>query len=581
MSTFDTTVDQHSAASARVLDGAGVTPTGDVRTDRTGPLALVGVLASSDHKVIGRVLIGFSLLGTVVAAALGALLGLWRISGDGDLFDTDLLSELFTGYRLGLVFGGLVPFLLGVAVVVVPLQLGARSLAFPRAAAAGMWTWLLGLVLVIISLFNSGGPAGSDQDMVLLYVAATGLLMVGLTLVAGAVATSVLTTRAPGMRLSRAPLFAWSTLVYALGLTLVLPVALGVTVYLYLDVRYGTAETSLFGGAAGIGDWSSWLLTGPSLALFAVPAVGFLAEVLPVVFRRRTPMRGVALTGVSLVGLGVLAGVMQQRVIELPGTGNEVNGHNWGTKLGELALWAITNLAPVLGVVILVGIGGLLAKPAPKAQRRSGAAPKPAIVPAALLALLGAVIAAAGMVAAAVNGIEDLDLVGTVFEEGASVAVVYGSILAGLGALAYWSPKWSGRNLPTVAVGGLGLLGAGAAALASAPYLVAGFADQPAAAVEFDYEGPTGLWNVLAMLGHLGFLLVVVLLAGLALRPAGDTAGDVAAGDDPWDGQTLEWATTSPAPTDNFSTVPLVHSAEPLLDLKAAATGDTDSRSDA
>jgi heme/copper-type cytochrome/quinol oxidase subunit 1 len=581
MSTFDTTVDQHTGAPARVVDDTA-TAVGGTRDESPGPLALVGALASSDHKVIGRFLIGFSVLGTVVAAALGVLLGLWRISGDGDLFDTDLAPELFTGYRLGLVFGGLVPFLLGVAVVVVPLQLGARSLAFPRAAAAGMWTWLFGLVLVIISLFNSGGPGGTDQDMVLLYVAATGLLMVGLTLVAGAVATSVLTTRAPGMRLSRTPLFAWSTLVYSIGLTLALPVALGVIVYLYLDVRYGSAETSLFGGAAGIGDWSSWLLTGPSLALFAVPAVGFLAELLPVVFRKRTPMRGIALTGVSLVGVGVLAGVMQQRVIELPGTGNEVNGHNWGTKLGELALWAITNLAPVLGVVIvLVGIGGMLAKPAPKAQRRSGTAPKPAVVPAALLALLGAVIAAAGMAAAAVNGIEELDLVGTVFEEGASVAVVYGSVLAGLGALAYWSPKWSGRNLPTAAVGGLGLLGAGAAALASGPYLVAGFADQPAAAVAFDYDGPTGLWNLLAMLGHAGFLVVVVLLAGLALRPAGDAASDAAAGDDPWDGQTLEWATTSPAPADNFSTVPLVHSAEPLLDLKAAATGGTDSRSDA
>ena len=91
------------------------------------------------------------------------------------LLDAGALPQLFSAYRVGLVFGVVVPLLLGLAVAVVPLQLGARSLAFPRLAAAGFWTWLGGLVLVIVALANNGGPGGGDADMVDLFLAALAL----------------------------------------------------------------------------------------------------------------------------------------------------------------------------------------------------------------------------------------------------------------------------------------------------------------------------------------------------------------------------------------------------------------------
>ena len=97
------------------------------------------------------------------------------------------------------------------------------------------------------------------------------------------------------------------------------------------------------------------------------------------------------------------------------------------------------------------------------------------------------------------------------------------------------------------------------------PYLIAGFAKQPANASEFDYSGPQNLWNGLSAAGHLLMFVTVIAFVGLAARSFIKGAD---AGDDPWDGQTLEWATSSPAPYSNFADVHTVASAEPLLDLK-------------
>ena len=160
-------------------------------------------------------MIGSSLLALAATAVVGVLLGLERVSGSDSLFDAGALPQLFAGFRIGLVFGVLAPLLLGVALAVVPLQLGARSLAFPKLAAAGFWTWLSGLVLVIISLADNGGPGGGNAKMVDLFLAAHVLLVVGLAAISLALATTILTTRAPGMRLGRVPFFSWSVLVAA------------------------------------------------------------------------------------------------------------------------------------------------------------------------------------------------------------------------------------------------------------------------------------------------------------------------------------------------------------------------------
>jgi heme/copper-type cytochrome/quinol oxidase subunit 1 len=546
MSTLDPTLDSPAVAEATSGERAA--------------LALPGarVVATSDHKTIGAVLVGGALLGLLAVAAVGTLLGIERVDGGGALLDADDLSQWFALHRVGAVEAVVLPLLLGLGVLVVPLQLGARSLAFPRAAAAGLWGWLSGIVLVVIALANNGGPNGGDATMVELYLGGNVLALAGLTAIAVAVATSVLTTRAPGMRLHRAPLFSWAALVGSLALVLVLPVAAGTHILQFVDYRYGATA---FGGSRGIWPWTSFLYTGPVLGIAAVFAAGIVADLVAVAFGRRLPRRGPLLIGVGLIGTAALAGVAQQDIVYLPGTGTEVRLENFLTKFGFLANWALLTLLPALGVLVVMGICALAAKP----QRGEGP-PRPRTLGPLLFGELGLALALLGMLGAATTGIEDLALEGTVFEEGAAFAVIYGSVLAGLGGLAYWFPKLSGRKVPDLPLAALALLGAAGTAAASIPYMVAGFLDQPAMSGTWANDGPGELLNALVTAGHAAVGVTVLALGGLLARArrSGEPAGD-----DPYDGQTLEWATTSPPPPDNFVTTPTVMSPEPLLDLRA------------
>ena len=527
-------------------------------------VATAGVLTTSDHKTIGKVLVGGSLLGLLAVAVVGVILGIERVDGDATLLDADDHSQLFAAFRVGLVEAAVVPLLLGVSVFVVPLQLGARSLAFPRLAAAGWWSWLAGVVLLVISLAFNGGPLGGDATMVELYLGANILVLGGLTAVATTLATTVLTTRAPGMRLHRAPLFSWAALVGSIAIVAVLPVAIGSHILQFVDYRYGGAA---FGGSSGIWPWTSYLYTGPVLGITAVFAAGFVADIVAVTFRKRFPHRAVALIGLGLIGTAAFAGIGQQDVITLPGTGSEVRLENFATKAGFLAVWAMFTLLPVLGVAIVMGISALVAKPA----KAAASTPRPNLNAPFVFGFFGLGLAVVGMLGAAAMGIEDFGLQGTVFEEGAAMATIYGSVLAGLGAATYWFAKASGRKLPELQVGGLATLGALGGALASVPYLIAGFLDQPAASASWANDGPGELLNALVVAGHAAVGLTVLAFAGLVAK---SWRSGTDAGDDPWSGQTLEWATTSPAPADNFSTTPTVMSPEPLLDLKAKPSFD-------
>ncbi len=145
-------------------------------------------------------------------------------------------------------------------------------------------------------------------------------------------------------------------------------------------------------------------------------------------------------------------------------------------------------------------------------------------------------------------------------------------MLGALGGLAWWLPKWTGRTIATGPAMGLALLGVLATILASLPYYIAGFADQPAASGTYDYSGPSALWNAAVMVGHALMLLTVLGFIGLVLRPSRDDA--TTADDNPAGGQTLEWLTTSPAPVDNFAAVPTVMSPEPVLDLEGPEGAD-------
>jgi heme/copper-type cytochrome/quinol oxidase subunit 1 len=545
------------------------------------PLAfLVRWMTSTDSKVVGRLFVAGGVLGLLATITINIILGVERVDGDTAILDSDAWSQLIDAQRLGLVFGTALPLVTGLCIALVPLQLGARALAFPRLAALGFWLWFGGLVVAGVSLARNGGTLGLDADMVDLYIASLGLMALGGLAAATSIATTVLTTRAPGMTMRRVPFFSWSALVYALCLVLMLPVLVGTVIYLFVDHR-NTREA--FGGNVGILEWAGWIFTQPTTFVFAIPVLGLFAELIPVAFGKRLTSRGVVYSGLTLVAVSALAAVTQVGAFNLPWAGGGFtvdDADDLERKVRDGIPWAFFNFLPVLGVLILFGAGLALAKPAKAKSANEGSDPgsgtgRVNITAAMVFVFLGAEMIFVAMIASMLHAVDDLGLQGTVFEEGVVVAVVYGIALGAMGGALYWSPKLTGRVLAAGKAAPLALLGGAGAVLASVPYMIAGFLDQPGLHQAGGlYENSDLLiWNILTLIGHALMALAVLGFVGLVLStrtPDPDDADDVAPLN-PWDSQTLEWITTSPAPADNFDDVPVVESAEPVLDLETAS----------
>ena len=165
---------------------------------------------TTDHKRIGRIYLGFGLIGLLATTRHRRPARHGARSTIRPCSTATSLVQLFQAQRVSLVFAGIIPLTLGLAIAVVPLQLGARQIAFPRLALTGLYSWLGGLVLTFVALGRNGGIGGGDPQAVDQFLAGHGLMILGLLASAGSVAASVLTTRAPGMTMRRVPLFAWS-----------------------------------------------------------------------------------------------------------------------------------------------------------------------------------------------------------------------------------------------------------------------------------------------------------------------------------------------------------------------------------
>jgi heme/copper-type cytochrome/quinol oxidase subunit 1 len=514
-------------------------------------------IVTTDHKRIGRLFLGAGLLALAATAILGVILGLER-ADESALLDSDALLQLFQAYRVGLVFGAILPIAVGLSIAIAPMQLGARSIAFPRVALTGFHTWLGGLVLTLSALGANGGIGGGDADAVDLFLAGQGLMIIGLLASAGCIATSVLTTRAPGMTMRRVPLFAWSALIGALGMLLVLPVVFGAIVYLFLDHRYAALN---FGGSEGIADWIGWAYTVPTVAVFALPAIGVAAELMPVTFKARQPMRGVTFAGIALVGVTALAGTTQQLTHSV----------TFDTSAREFFEGVVPTLIfaglPLLGLLIVVGLGALTVK-------HGAANGRPNLNAAFVFGFLGLGMIGVGLVGNLLVSVTDLELIGTTFDEGATLYVVYGAALGAMGGVTFWAPKLWGRVIPDKQVVPLALLGVIGVILASLPLYVAGLFDQPGGipANDFDVaamqtlDGVDGgaIWTTLSLIGHGLMALTVAAFIGLLLKTF--TGRGDAAAENPYAGHTIEWSAASPAPAHNFDHVPTVASATPLFD---------------
>ena len=524
-------------------------------------------LAFNDHKSVGRMWITASLIFLVLISILGILTNLERLSlGGADVFGTN--ATYFQGwilYRTGAIFLVALPLFIGIATSIVPLQVGSPSIAFPRLAAASFWAWLVGAIVHIISIFGADGGLGpanaTRSEGTLMTITSLGFIIVALLAASMCIATTVIALRPAGMNLQRVPVFSWSMLVATSVWMLSLPVLIANLIFAYADLQ--GREPIRFGNRDDLWTNLEWAWAQPQIYAYAIPVLGVVAEVVPTLVKQRQPGRDLVLSFIGLFGLFSFGAWAQSAlsvgadpVFQNPALPESDQG-NFIYEEPLFVLFALAIAVPLLG--LLGGMADTI---------RRGKLSKPDAGLAG--AMVGATILLFAVIAGEVRAfpffweaLHDNHVL--LSSSTAQLTLVFGAVIASaIGALAYWAPKIFGG----FAADPVGIMGSmaifGGAALAGLADMVSAFAGQPDISLEAVNNSMIETMNVVALVG-------VAMMAGGALAVIGLVLPALRSSellpDDPWDGQTLEWAAPSPPPVGNFvEPIGRIRSAEPLLD---------------
>jgi heme/copper-type cytochrome/quinol oxidase subunit 1 len=523
------------------------------------------MVMSSDHKDVGRLYVGAALSFLVLGIVGFLLIRLQLAIPENDLIEPITFNRVLSVDSATLIVLFALPFAFGLYTYVVPLQIGARALAFPRLASLSLWLYVLGGGLLYASFvytppesgFNPWPPLSDtvfiSNNGVDVWIAAVGLTIVGLVLQAINLAVTISKLRAPGLAWRRLPAFTFSGAVSSWTMIVAGSAMVAALVMLEIDRHFGGVFFDPGEGGAPIYyQHLSWIFFTGCYLIFLLPAIGAISEILPVFSGKPLLSRGALMASTAaIMPLGLLAWMQNMDSASIP------IGWLYGAMLMALLL------AIPIGAVFVNWIGtlagGVLRMRAPM-----------------VFALAAISTLSFGLIGELIQSVIPVNwlLADTTASTAASgYVLVGGPVLGGLAALYYWFPKMTGLTMgeglakPSAALIVLG------AQLTFIPLFLAGLEGQQVDIFKF-FESSDAInaehLNALNLIATIGAFVLSLGIVLSIVNAYVSIKGGTRAGHDAWGGDTLEWFATSPPPPHNFDVIPDVRSDEPLRDIREA-----------
>ncbi|MGK2947011.1 MAG: cytochrome c oxidase subunit I [Acidimicrobiales bacterium] len=508
-------------------------------------------ISTVDHKKIG-IMYGASSLFFFVIGGLEALAIRAQLAApEQQLFSADLYNQIFTMHGITMIFLVVMPMGAAFMNYLIPLQIGARDVAFPRLNALSFWTFLFGGLFLNTSWFLGGGADGGwfayapNTGVIFSPSAgmdfyALGLQITGIASLVGGVnlVVTVLNMRAPGMTLMKMPVFTWMSFVVQVLLVFAIPV---ISVALFLLTFDRLFDANFFNVSQGADPllWEHlfWIFGHPEVYILILPAFGIVSEIIPVFSRK--PIFGypfMVFSGIAIgfMGWGVWAHHMfasglgpisvaafsvSTMFIAVP-TGVKIL--NWMATMWGGKITFSTPMLFSIGLVTMFTIGGL-----------SGVTH--AVAPA------------------------DTQQTDTYYIVAHFHYVIFGGALFGfLGGFYFWWPKVFGHFLDEK-LGKvqfwLTLVGFN---LTFGPMHILGLQGMSRRIHSYRDGYGFNFWNLVSSIGSVVIALSFLVFFWNIIKSKRRASSLPAPGPDPWDARSLEWSVPSPTPEHNFDDDPII-----------------------
>jgi cytochrome c oxidase subunit I len=524
---------------------------------------LKGFLSSVDHKEIGIRYIVTAFIFLALGGIEALVIRLQLAGPNLTLLTPAEYNQFFSTHGMTMIFLYAAPILSGFSNYLWPLLLGSRDMAFPRLNALSYWIYLASGLFLYAGFLTGNGPndgwfnyvpyasrdfnPGLNQDFY-----ALGMVFLGVSTTVGS-ANFVVTafrTRAPGMSINRIPIMVWGTLTASVANLLVVPAVSLAFFMLWMDRQFSTHFFDTAGGGQPL-LWQHlfWIFGHPWVYAIVLPAMGMVSDGLPVFCRR-------PLVGYSLVALATVATMIL-------GFGVWVH-HMFATGLPGLGLSFFSGASIVITLPSAVAVFAWLA---------TIWLVRPVTTTAFLffssMILLFVIGGVSGFMTASVP--VDWQLTDTYFVVAHIHYVLIGiNVFPVVGAMYFWFPKMTGRmlderlgrwNFWTMFIG---------FNLAFLPMHLTGLLGMPRRVYTYASYGGWGTLNLITSIGSFVFAAGVLMLFINVMKSLRSGA---AAGRNPWDAPTLEWAVSSPPPAYNFAVIPTVASRHPLWEDRLGTEG--------